>query len=63
VQTADGCHSGHDDCAEGLVCYADSYGWTEGTCHALCTGSPSDPQCPAGSECKGIGDMPLCVVP
>lgn len=56
-----------DDCGEGSVCWAveDVNGELVGTCHALCGGSPDNPECPDGSICAMGADSSLavCTIP
>src|SRR5690606_18158503 len=50
-----------DDCGVGLFCwYGDGM---QGICAPLCSGSPSDPQCPEDSLCVSVlqsGTVNLC---
>lgn len=44
--------TGEDRCAKGLICQP---GTDVGPCIPMCTGSPDDPQCPAGYTCVEPG--------
>ena len=55
--------SGIDDCELGAMCWDVDAATNQGTCVALCTGSPVAPVCPAGSSCVIANDgvLNLCL--
>jgi hypothetical protein len=55
--------SGIDDCEAGAMCWDVDAATNEGTCVALCTGSPMAPMCAAGSSCviTNGGVLTLCL--
>lgn len=54
--------NGLDSCAFGSVCWLVDPQTLQGVCHAQCTGTPDDPQCPEGLQClsNGDGTIALC---
>ena len=56
--------SGLDDCDVGLMCFEVDTKTNEGTCHALCGGTPDEPTCPSEDQfCSITGDglLTLCL--
>jgi len=53
--------SGFDSCDLGLMCWNVDADTLEGTCIALCGGSPDAPECPGESECQLSADGPLAL--
>jgi hypothetical protein len=60
-----GATSGIDNCEVGGFCFAVDPITHMGTCIALCSGSESDPECPASTECMVANDgaLPICLPP
>lgn len=52
-------NSGEDDCEIGAVCWDADPVTFEGTCVALCAGSPQSPTCAAGMNCTVLNDGQL----
>ena len=54
--------TGEDDCDVGVMCWNLDEN-NEGTCVALCTGSPDEPMCPESTICNITGDgvLNLCL--
>lgn len=54
---------GTDNCGEGNICWnvSEVEGELLGTCHALCSGSVDNLECPAGSSCATGADSSLAV--
>lgn len=55
--------TGIDNCEAGAMCWDVDAATNEGTCVALCTGSPAAPMCAAGSSCviTNGGVLTLCL--
>lgn len=53
--------SGIDTCELGMMCWDVDPGTLEGTCIALCGGSPEEPECREGTECQLSADGPLAL--
>ena len=59
--TAVGGASGIDDCAKGVMCWNLNEDG-EGTCIAMCSGTPENPMCePPGTSCNGGRTIWLCL--
>ncbi|WP_143140898.1 hypothetical protein [Nannocystis exedens] len=54
-------HLGPDTCDVGLYCLDVDPVTQQGTCHAICTGSPDNPVCGAGQVCLTSNEVPLCL--
>lgn len=53
--------SGIDTCELGMMCWDVDPDTLEGTCIALCGGSPEEPECREGTECQLSADGPLAL--
>ncbi len=53
---------GRDDCALGFMCWGVDE-QQQGTCAALCVGTPEEPMCAEGTVCAQSGDLAVCVPP
>jgi hypothetical protein len=55
--------SGLDSCDVGVMCWNVDPRTNQGTCIALCTGSPDNPECPPGASCSitNDGSLILCL--
>ncbi len=55
--------SGLDNCELGAMCFYVDSETNEGLCVGMCTGSPDEPVCDAGSQClvSGEGTLALCL--
>ena len=60
--TPEGPDAGLDNCEKGAMCWEVDLNTNNGTCSALCTGSPDSPQCPPYQSCLIASDgfLNLC---